>query len=163
MINGYVLFNPLAGSGNSEEGLKQLEKMLEAKLQYHDVTKIRDYREFFCQMEKGAILVIAGGDGTLNRFINATEGLELPGEVLYYPCGSGNDFAREVAPDGEGKPVSVLKYLQDLPQVEVNGKNFRFINGIGFGIDGYCCQIGDEQKPTSNKKENNTAIAIKGQ
>ena len=44
----------------------------------------------------------------------------------------------------------------------VNGKQYRFLNGIGYGIDGYCCQVGDEQREKSTKPVNYTAIAIKG-
>ena len=162
MTSGYVLYNPLAGSGNSAEELKRLEEMLDAKLTFQDVTKIEDYQVFINAMEENSFLVIAGGDGTMNRFINATENIQLPKEVLYYPCGSGNDFAREVAKDNNGKPISIVQYIQGLPKVEVNGKSFRFINGIGFGIDGYCCMVGDEQRAASNKKVDYTGIAIKG-
>ena len=56
----------------------------------------------------------------------------------------------------------ITQHLKDLPSVEVNGKRYRFINGVGFGIDGYCCQIGDELKKTPGKKVDYTAIAIKG-
>ena len=33
---------------------------------------------------------------------------------------------------------------------------------MGFGIDGYCCEIGDKLKKKSTKPVNYTAIAIKG-
>ena len=36
-----------------------------------------------------------------------------------------------------------LAYAQKLPTVTVNGKAYRFLNGIGYGIDGYCCQVGE--------------------
>ena len=35
-------------------------------------------------------------------------------------------------------------------------------NGIGYGIDGYCCEEGDKQKAKSDKPVDYTAIAIKG-
>ena len=38
----------------------------------------------------------------------------------------------------------------------------RFINGIGFGIDGYCCEVGDQLKAKSDKPVNYASIAIKG-
>ena len=37
-----------------------------------------------------------------------------------------------------------------------------FINGIGYGIEGYCCEEGDKIRATSDKPVNYTAIAIKG-
>ena len=45
---------------------------------------------------------------------------------------------------------------------EINGKKYRFINGIGFGIDGYCCEEGDRLRAKSDKPVNYTSIAIKG-
>ena len=44
----------------------------------------------------------------------------------------------------------------------VKGRTYRFLNGIGYGIDGYCCLEGDRQRETSSKPVNYTAIAIKG-
>ena len=38
----------------------------------------------------------------------------------------------------------------------------RFINGVGYGIDGYCCEEGDKLKAKQAKKVNYTNIAIKG-
>ena len=43
-----------------------------------------------------------------------------------------------------------------------DGKEHRFINGIGYGIDGYCCEKGDELRGEGNGEVNYTAIAIKG-
>ena len=37
-----------------------------------------------------------------------------------------------------------------------------FINGIGFGIDGYCSEKGDELQAKSDKPVNYAGIAIKG-
>ena len=44
----------------------------------------------------------------------------------------------------------------------MKGKDYYFINGIGYGIDGYCCEKGDEIRVNSDKPINYTAIAIKG-
>ena len=46
--------------------------------------------------------------------------------------------------------------------VTVNGKTYRFLNGIGYGIDGYCCEVGDKLSETTEGNINYTAIAIKG-
>ncbi len=43
----------------------------------------------------------------------------------------------------------------------MNGKSYKFINGVGYGIDGYCCEVGDALRQ-ENKTANYTAIAIKG-
>ena len=59
-------------------------------------------------------------------------------------------------------PFSVKKYLANLPSVEINGNTTLFINGVGYGIDGYCCEEGDRQRAASDKPVDYTAIAIKG-
>lgn len=162
MAKGYVLYNPLAGNGNSEEEAKLLQMLIDEELEYYDMTRITNYSVFLGGMEQDDYLVIVGGDGTLNRFANDTAGLEMKQEILYYPTGTGNDFAKDLGKDAPGNPFSVTQYLKNLPSVEVNGKRYRFINGVGFGIDGYCCQVGDEIKKIPGKKPNYTAIAIKG-
>ena len=160
MAKGYVIYNPLAGNGNAEEDAKLLQMVLDEDMEYYDMTRITNYAAFLSGMEKDDYLVIVGGDGTLNRFVNDTNGIEISQEILYFPAGCGNDFARELK--ANGNPVVITQYLKNLPSVEVNGKRYRFINGVGFGIDGYCCQVGDELKKTPGKKVNYTGIAIKG-
>lgn len=160
MATGHIIYNPLAGNGTAEEDAKLLQLVLDGELEYYDMTRITNYDAFIGGMEKDDYLVIVGGDGTLNRFVNATANMKIPQEILYFPSGSGNDFARELG--ATGKPAVITQYLKDLPRVEVKGKRYRFINGVGFGIDGYCCQVGDELKKTPGKKVNYTAIAIKG-
>ena len=160
MAKGYVIYNPLAGNGNAEEDAKLLQMVLGENLEYYDMTRITNYVAFLSGMEKDDYLVIVGGDGTLNRFVNDTNGIDISQEIFYFPSGSGNDFARDIGTNGN--PAVITQYLKNLPSVEVNGKRYRFINGVGFGIDGYCCQVGDELKKTPGKKVNYTGIAIKG-
>ena len=160
MAKGYVVYNPLAGNGQTQADAQLLQMVLDEQLEYYDMTRITNYAAFISGMEKEDYLVIVGGDGTLNRFVNDTDGMEIAHEILYFPTGTGNDFAKDM---GMGEnPHSITAYLKDLPSVEIKGKRYRFINGVGFGIDGYCCQIGDELRKIPGKKVNYTGIAIKG-
>ena len=160
MSKGYVIYNPLAGNGKAKEDAQLLQMLLDEELEYYDMNRITNYGAFISGMEREDYLVIVGGDGTLNRFVNDTNGLEIAQEIVYYPTGTGNDFAKDV---GMGEnPLPITAYLKDLPTVEVNGKRYRFINGVGFGIDGYCCEVGDELRKIPGKKVNYTGIAIKG-
>lgn len=161
MATGYVLYNPKAGKTNNMEDIKQLQSMLELQLEYRDVLQISDYRAFVADLAQDDVIILAGGDGTLKRFANNTHGIDLPNEILYFPNGTGNDFAHDLGKQKDAKPFPVKKYLQNLPTVTVNGKTYRFVNGVGYGIDGYCCEVGDKLKETG-KKVDYTAIAIKG-
>lgn len=162
MATGYVVYNPLAGNGKSKEDIKLLEMLLPDEVEFYDMTRITNYSAFISGMGKDDYLIIAGGDGTLNRFVNDTAGLQIRQEILYFPVGTGNDFAHDLGKAAPSEPFCITQYLRELPSVEVKGKRYRFINGVGFGIDGYCCQVGDELKKTPGKKVNYTTIAIKG-
>ncbi len=106
-------------------------------------------------------LVIAGGDGTLNRFLNDIDRIEPDYEVFLYSIGTGNDFLASIGEE-KGSLIKLNPFFGKLPTVTVNGKDYKFINGVGFGIDGYCCEVGDRQRETSDKPVNYTSIAIKG-
>ncbi len=162
MSTGYVLYNKMAGQADSFQKVKSLTDLIHDELKFIDVLDVSDYRLFIGGLEKGDYIILAGGDGTLNRFINNTDGIKFDNEVLYFPNGTGNDFAHDLGFSGESSPFSIKEHLKDLPSVSVNGKNYRFINGVGFGIDGYCCEVGDELRKTPGKKVNYTSIAIKG-
>lgn len=162
MATGYVLYNKKAGTAESFGKVEELKKRQKEPLKLIDVCNISDYEVFLAGLEKDDYIVIAGGDGTLNRFINYTDGIEYNNEVMYLPTGTGNDFANDIGCNGENGPIKITKYLKNLPYVTVKGKKYRFLNGVGYGIDGYCCEVGDELKKNPGKKVNYTAIAIKG-
>lgn len=157
----YVFYNPQAGNGCGRENAEKLKERLEGDIFYLDITefKAKDIIEFAREEDR---IVIAGGDGTLNRLINDLEGTAPGREVYYFPSGSGNDFMSDVKEAaGEDGLVLLNPYIQRLPTVTVNGTTRSFLNGIGYGIDGYCCEVGDELRE-KGKKANYTAIAIKG-
>lgn len=158
-----VLYNPYAASKTGKVAAEKLSSIMpDDKFEYNDITKIEDYASFFAALEPDTKLVISGGDGTLNRFINDTANIDIPRGVYYFAAGTGNDFLKDIGGNAEEKPICIDKYIKDLPTVTVKGKTYRFINGVGYGIDGYCCEVGDQIRETSDKPVNYTAIAIKG-
>lgn len=162
MATGHVLYNKMAGDSDALESVQALEAIIQDDLKLIDVTDVSNYRIFLNGLEKEDYIILAGGDGTLNRFVNHIEGIPFDNEVLYFPNGTGNDFAHDFGQSKECNPFSITDYIKNLPSVTVQGTTYRFINGVGYGIDGYCCEVGDKQKKISNKKVNYTTIAIKG-
>ena len=162
MATAYILYNKKAGDSDSMESVKNLEIILDDEVKYIDVTEISNYGVFLSGLDKDDYVILAGGDGTLNWFINRTDGVEIHNEILYFPNGTGNDFANDLGHTKECNPFSITEHLKNLPSVVVNGKKYRFINGVGYGIDGYCCEVGDALKKIPGKKVNYTSIAIKG-
>ena len=162
MATAYVLYNLKSGNKTSLEDINMLEVVLHDDVKLIDISNIKDYRVFLTGLEPYDSIVLCGGDGTLNRFINDTDGIEFDNEVLYYPLGTGNDFANDLGHTKGCNPFEITEYIKNLPTVTVKGKTYRFLNGVGYGIDGYCCEVGDELKKTSTKPVNYTGIAIKG-
>ena len=161
-MKNYLLYNPLAGHGKSKDYLDTLKSELEGEIISKDITEIDDYAEFLSDLSDDDVITLCGGDGTLNKFVNDADAENIKSKVCYYASGSGNDFLHDIAKDSEGKVIEISKYLKNLPTVEINGKSHKFINGVGYGIDGYCCEVGDKLKAKSDKPVNYTMIAIKG-
>ena len=158
----YVLYNPIAGdrggltaAENAASFIKEKEKV------YLDVTMLTDYKAFAEGLCSNDAILVCGGDGTLNRFVNNIYDLKLTQAIYYYATGSGNDFLRDLGVSVEDCPVGIDRYLKDLPTVIVEGKTYRFLNGVGYGIDGYACEVGDQMRKMG-KKPDYTSIAIKG-
>lgn len=148
-----ALYNPLASNGRGRENAAKLAEVLDEQISFKDIreTKISD-------IPAEDKIVICGGDGTISWLVN-TFG-ELERDIFYYAAGSGNDFTRDI---GENGVILLNPYLKNLPTVEVKGKRYKVLNGVGYGIDGYCCEVGDEQRAKNPGKEiNYTSIAIKG-
>ncbi len=158
----HVLHNPLAGHGKVKKEKEILNTLYGSEnLVYSDMTELVDYQAFFDGIPKGEDVIICGGDGTLNHFVNRTKGLAINCNVYYLGSGSGNDFLRDMEGDSE-KTVLLNDCLKNLPTVTIKGTEYLFLNGVGFGIDGYCCEKGDELRSKTEKNINYTNIAIQG-
>ncbi len=139
-----------------------IQSLSAQKTELLDITKQENIADFLCGLEKTDKVIIVGGDGTLNHLVNDLDG-KMPQVPIYaYPAGSGNDFFGDVKDKAEDGMVLFNPYMADLPTVRVNGMKRRFLNGIGYGIDGYCCEVGDQLKEKSDKPVNYAGIAIKG-
>ena len=157
-----ILYNPRSNNGQGEAEVKSLSNKLESnELIFNDITKIGDIKAFINSLGADEKIIITGGDGTLNHFLNDIDGMDIKTDVLFFATGSGNDFVASVGV-AKGNRVPLNPFFGKLPTVTVNGKDYKFINGVGFGIDGYCCEVGDDMRATTDKPINYTSIAIKG-
>lgn len=154
-----VLFNPYSCNGNGKEEAYKLSEKLKDELEFICMPEIDDFETFLKENKED--IIICGGDGTLNYFINHTNNIKYSNNILYYSTGTGNDFYHEVG-DNNQFPININKYIKNLPTVTVKGNKYLFLNGVGYGIDGYCCEEGDRLKKKSKKAVNYTSIAIKG-
>ena len=161
----YILYNPLSGNGSTRTEAEIVSLLSGDAYEENiliDVTKISSLSEAGYVVAPDDRLVICGGDGTLNHFVNSADADTLPCDIYYLANGTGNDFLHDIPGGTAESPINVSRYLKHLPEVTVNGKTYRFLNNIGFGIDGYCTEVGDEMRAAHKEKINYTAIAIKG-
>lgn len=50
---------------------------------------------YLCKLEESEYVIILGGDGTLNYFINKLKD-RFDFKIIYFPCGTANDFAKSL-------------------------------------------------------------------
>ena len=160
----YVLYNSAAGAHLSVEKIE--EKMSEffkgEELSLTDTTLLDDKQSYVSNILPTDRLVIVGGDGTLNKFVNAIEDRNYQFPIYCYAGGTGNDFINDVVGVNSDGLVMINDYIRNLPTVEIDGKSYKFMNGIGYGMDGWACEEGDLVREKTGNAPNYTAIAIKG-
>lgn len=158
----YLLYNPLSGKENQTKiNAECYSVVANMPTELVDLTEVENLGRFLARLNIYDDIVIFGGDGSLNRIVNELERANVYNEIYYCPSGTGNDFARDVGMADAKEPFLIDNYIKKLPTVTVNGKQSKFINGVGFGIDGYCCEVGDLLK-SKHQIPNYAAIAIKG-
>lgn len=158
-----VLYNSKANQGHGLENAKDvLKDYINESTSFIDLVSIEDLNSYFNKLDESKKVVLTGGDGTLNNFINRVEEKNIKNDLFYIPSGTGNDFYTDIKESDEIKPIKINKYLKNLPIVEVNGKQYKFINGVGYGIDGYCCEVADDMVAKGETDVNYASVAIKG-
>lgn len=157
-----VLINPRSGKRRSEVMIEQLKELLQgSELKFYNILEMTDYPAFFAGLEEDEEIILAGGDGTMNHFVNDVGDVLPDRKIYFYAMGSGNDFYNDIGKKLGDPPVLVNDYLKNLPQIELNGKWMRFCNGVGFGVDGFVCEEGSRLREKTQKPINYTAVAVK--
>ena len=162
----YILYNEKCGESRSDPIFQnRVQKKIEEKIGKGDFVSLIDFdcSFFFKHLFPSDSVVVVGGDGTLHWFINSVDIDRFPCSLYLCPGGSGDDFYRDIT----GKEyshfdlVKINKYITDLPRAEINGEIYRFINGIGFGIDGETCAKAEELKKKGKAKINYSRITLR--
>lgn len=137
--NFFVVANPASGTRKVESTLRELVDYFASKQYPYDVFLTAKSQNAWKTVaenftEKYTDLVVLGGDGTINEAIN---GLKYDCPVSIIPCGSGNDFCKNID-IGETIEEQIQNIDHGLPLKidlgECNGR--KFINGVGIGFDG---------------------------
>lgn len=161
----YILYNPKSNCGkNIDEVIFSVKSYYaQSETVTYNITQISDLEELFDTFDKNDEVVVVGGDGTLNVLCNHLRGYKLKNNIYLFKAGTGNDFLRDVddVNSNEIKAVKINEYIDNLPVVTVNGKEYLFINNVGYGIDGKVCTAGEELREKGKKDINYTTLAIK--
>ncbi len=158
----YILYNPLAGNEKSTLDATKLDALyIGHELVYKDILGIENYEEFFANLAPDDEIIICGGDGTLNNFINNLGDTKIKNNLYYYATGSGNDFLRDLEKPRGSEPFLINEYIKTLPTVEISGEEKKFFNGVGYGLDGAVCATGNALRKKTKKPINYTALALR--
>lgn len=138
MVSRYlIVVNPMTNRQRRKK-LNDLLKALEERCYqyevFHTLASWQLNQEYFRQHLSLYTDVIAlGGDGTINLVLNGIIDLDVRLGVI--PCGTGNDFVRNIYKNGDN-PIDTV--LGDHEKVIDAGKcNERyFLNVLGVGYDG---------------------------
>ena len=69
----YILYNSIAKNGQGKIEAECLDVFYNTgESILLDITTINDYKEFFSSIDEKDNIIICGGDGTINKFINST-------------------------------------------------------------------------------------------
>ncbi|QTQ16859.1 diacylglycerol/lipid kinase family protein [Treponema parvum] len=164
----YVFYNPLANNKKAKKDLSLIASLLtENDVSFFDVTQEKNVKSLLVGLSPNDTAVIAGGDGTLHRFVNMIyddfgSPSSIHAKLLFFPSGSGNDFMHDIHHSKEKKLIDLKKYIENLPSVSINDKIHHFINGTGAGLDGWCCYEAEKSRQKNGKPINYTLIAAKG-
>ena len=151
----HFIVNPVSQSGKGlrlwqnkiEPELKKqnIEHSVEFSKERGDVTNIVTRISSQSKNEKNCIIVILGGDGTVNDAVQGMKDFDNT-TLAYIPTGSSNDFARDLKfpRDVKKNLQRILKakepVLMDIGQVETERGTRRFAVSSGIGFDGAVCQ-----------------------
>jgi len=111
----------LCGADNVLEQHQQLISELKQYFQVNDLDE---------NTEDGASVLLFGGDGSLNYFVNLSYVEDKSFKVLYLPCGTANDFAKSLKIEPQALSALAIKSIIEqavtlkIPTLQCNEKYF---------------------------------------
>lgn len=149
----HIIYNPKSRSGQGKEIWLQVRRQLMSErvaYREHQTTCRGDAGKIAERLTREKwnsikdVLVVIGGDGTVNEAVNGIHHLEKV-KFGYIPTGSGNDFARGIGISTD--PMQALKgILHSKKSLKINvgvtrigKKKRRFVISSGLGYDAAIC------------------------
>ena len=143
MVNmDLLLYNPLSknNKGNiTTHKLVRYYKKNNIPFRLKSIIKIDDTVQFLKEKDMFHNIILLGGDGTINRFVNDIKDYDLKPSIYLKRNGSGNDFLRTL----KHQTINTQEIMQATFD---NNQKKLFMNGAGIGIDGLVLQYIDQSK-----------------
>lgn len=137
-----ILYNPKSKNSKANIQTHKLIKKyrLEKKpFRLKSILKINDTKKYLEENKHFEKIILLGGDGTINKFVNKVYDYEISQEIYLKKNGSGNDFLRSLKTN-DLNPQYIIENTLD------NSNKHYFINGTGLGIDGLIIDYVDKAK-----------------
>lgn len=135
----YLLYNPKSNHGKPYKIASRLEKKWQKKEKTSKIDLISlqgKEKEFVMDKKAEDWLVLFGGDGTIDHFLNAVYPVVFPCRVFVRSCGRGNDLARDYK---KHHLFEITHLCHRLPKITIDHQTRVFINGVGMGVDSLVC------------------------
>lgn len=127
-----LLYNPLSKNSKSNIATHKLVRYYKKNnipFRLKSIIKIDDTAQFLKEKEFFDNIILLGGDGTINRFVNDIKDYTLKTPIYLKPNGSGNDFLRSLKHQKKASQTVMQATFDET-------HNKLFMNGAGIGIDG---------------------------
>lgn len=147
-----LLFNPLSRNGKNPKFISKIVDHLKKQgneVETYSLLEIHDVDLFVSKLKPDDRIIIVGGDGTINRLVNAINHKVIQQKIYMYQAGTGNDFVRSLKT--KEKLVLISPYLDNLPTITYNQRKRSFLNGAGGGLDGYIAYLVNHSHFKKNK------------
>ena len=115
----YLLYNGLASSGTCKVKAEEYLVKEGEGTELIDLAEL-DKKDWIQKVTAEDVIILCGGDGTLNRFVNDLDGVTIPCPLLHYRAGTGNDFLVDLEEELGTKEIGPInEYIANLPTVRV--------------------------------------------
>ena len=128
----YLIYNPLANNRRGAELKDEALVYLKDKFNPIQVVDGLDLNvvEFVESISNDDDIILVGGDGTLNHFVNYVYGKGFKNNFYLFRAGTGNDFVNDVASNKDVKLIKLNEYIKRLPKITFNGQERYFLNCV---------------------------------
>ena len=138
-----IIYNPMSGKKLFEKALPIVTKRLEALGFTCNIDKTA-YAKHAIELVKNAaydrvnLVVVSGGDGTMNEIINGIADIDNPPVIGYIPSGTSCDLAKSLGiPKNIEKALNIIEqnYHVKMDVLKSSHGYFNYVSAIGNYVD----------------------------